>query len=204
MATPFDQGWPNWFGSEQHHLDELEVIVPVTGEHVSRIGSTPSNLGNPDRVVASDDSKASNGAFPFATSSDYLVARDYPWDLPTGGEIDSIDGFEVLVEGFYTGTGGFMRTAGTSIWESGAESGTPKTPLQNFGSSDAVQTFGSASDLWGLTPTVADLNDSGFGSQAFFDNSNGGNNYNFGIDWVHVRPYLTGSAGVQWHGGIYA
>lgn len=198
MATPFDLGWPNWFGSQQKAI----TPEPQTAEINSRGGV--GGVGPIDRIRVTDNITAT-GSFVTGAASDWETVRNFEMGL-IAANIDSIDGFSALTRAHFTGTGGFMTHRDHTLWDAGAAIGTPKTTNQNFSSGGCCggASSGGAADLWGITPTISQLNGSGFGLASFSQNTNGINTYTFLIDSVVLTSHITGKSNGQWHGGIFA
>jgi len=130
-------------------------------------GGGDSAWSNPNNIVTFPLSAASN--FNVDRFTNYLLATNFGFTLPvnativgitagisranTGGSIDVLDhSVKIILGGVVSGT---EHAAGGS-WPHGA----------------AIQTYGSATDLWGLTnPTPTQINASNFGLAISADNN---------------------------------
>ena len=113
---------------------------------------------------------ATTGAtFPATIVSDSAVGVN-AWNSPTNAGAD--DGvITSCVTHASTTTGNVDDIVRLVI--GGVISGTDLSDAQSF-SSAGLKTFGSASELWGLTPTVAEINGSDFGVVLSVRNTFGG------------------------------
>lgn len=153
-------------------------IFAGTGESVARgSGRDWTNPGN----VVSDNATDATCAAPDANGSDYLVARNFPLNIPTGA---TIIGVLVRVEAS-------EHTAGTEPLlaqlqnDSAALIGSSKSTSNGgsiSGTAKAVYTYGSISDLWGATLTPAILNDADFGVRLWFATA-----HDIRIDYVTLQ-----------------
>ncbi len=117
----------------------------------------------PTNALASDDARATaggtnGGGTPVTINSHYLKLTDTASLVPGGS---TILGVEIQVERRTNNAGG--KTQAIKLVKNGAISGTAKGPGAGWTSSDATETWGSASDLWGLTLTADDVNAANFG-----------------------------------------
>jgi hypothetical protein len=76
----------------------------------------------------------------------------------------TISGITVKVERSAT-TASAMKDTNVQLVVSGGQIGSGKTNSSFWGTSDGSVTYGSASDVWGQAPTVAEVNSSSFGVQ---------------------------------------
>lgn len=134
---------------------------PGTGESVDRAGLTAWT--GPENVVSDNTTDATcNG-----TGSDYLVARNYGFTVPAGATINGIlvrveasehsGGTEPLLAQLQDATAALIGSSKSTSNE-GSISGTTK----------AVYTYGSTSDLWGATLDDTIVNDPDFGVRLWF------------------------------------
>lgn len=147
---------------------------------------------NPNNAKVSDNNRA---AVTFADSSDsyYLKATDFGFTIPTGS---TIDGIKVEVEGHYekSGTINFGNRRRQRIIKGGVigstapsvENGIPIT-------TDAYKIQGSATELWGLSWTAEDINDSGFGFAGSYgiSKSSGTGTQTTLVDHIRITVYYT-------------
>lgn len=137
-------------------------IFAGTGENNAGIGATAWT--NPGNVVSDNATDATCAA---AASSQYLVARNYSFTIPSNATILGIlvrveasehtAGTEPLLAQLQNDTAALFG-ASKSASNEGNISGTTK----------AVYTYGSISDLWSATITPTIVNDADFGVRFWF------------------------------------
>jgi hypothetical protein len=113
---------------------------------------------DPENVYSSNDSymtasAGEEGGF----FTDLQRFTGFGFAVPTGA---TINGIVLEVERKAAGT---VIDTGISLVKAGTESGTDKASGSNWPASDAYATYGGASDLWGTTWSVAEVNASDFG-----------------------------------------
>lgn len=115
-------------------------------------------ITNPSNAGASDNSYATS-VLLLGQITNYLKVTNFNFSIPLDA---TITGVTVSIEK--------STTLSTSITDSsvklvkvGTISGNDKASASQWGTSDAVSTYGSNADLWGLTLTPSDINNSGFG-----------------------------------------
>lgn len=158
-------------------------VNPVTGENIDRAGLTAWT--DPTQIISSNDGKASINA----TGSDYLVARNFGFTIPTGA---TINGILVRVEAAEN-AGGTEPLLAQLQDASAALFGSSKSTSNEgsiSGTTDAVYTYGSTSDLWGATLTEAIVEDADFGVRLWFTTS-----HLVTIDHVTMAVEYTSAAG---------
>lgn len=131
--------------------------LPGTGANNAdagtRVWATPGN------VTADDAAKASTDAVGAATSQ-YLHATNFGFAIPAGS---TIDGIVARVQRSRAGASAVTDQT-IQLIVGGTRSGDNKADtITNWPTSDANVDYGSSSVLWGLTPTVAEVNGSTFG-----------------------------------------
>jgi hypothetical protein len=138
-------------------------FFPGTGENNAGIGATP--WSTPTEITSNDTTDATCNA---AASSQYLVARNFDFSSIPANAV--INGVLVRVEAS-------EHTAGTEALlaqlqnESGALVGSSKSQANEgpiSGTTKAVYTYGSTSDVWGATLTRAIVTDADFGVRLWF------------------------------------
>lgn len=133
---------------------------------------------NPSNAAASDNSYAIVTIVGVgAVSSNYLKATNFGFSVPSGA---TILGITVTKEGYFSGSGGGNSNA--RLVKGGTPSGDVK--INGFGA-ESVITVGGSTDLWGLTLTPADINDSNFGVVLYTDMF-AGSNCSIGIDHITI------------------
>jgi len=93
-------------------------------------------------------------------SSENLHATNFGFLVPAGS---TIDGIIAEVERKSTNVAADIRDLSVKIIKGGTASGDEKASGTIWPASDTYQTYGTASDKWGLTWTSTDINASNFG-----------------------------------------
>ncbi len=144
-------------------------VFPGTGENNAGIGATA--WANPGNIVSDNATDASNTA---AASSQYLVARNFGFAVPTGA---AILGVTVRIEAAETSAG--SETLNAQLQDSSAALfGSSKTNTIN-GTSPTVYTYGANNDLWGATLTPTIVNNANFGVRFWYTTA-----HNMTVDYV--------------------
>jgi hypothetical protein len=133
-------------------------VFPVTGENNAGIGATAWTT--PENVVSDNATDATCNA---AASSNYLIARNFGFSIPTGAVIN---GITVRVEASEHSTSTESLNARLQD-DTGTLTGSSKNATIS-GTTKAVYTYGSVSDVWGATLTPAIVNDADFGVRLWF------------------------------------
>lgn len=153
--------------------------------------SSASGTGwtSPTNVAAADGSYASVSLAPAALSNP-LVITGYSFAIPVGA---TILGVTVSPKGrFNTGDGAQLTQIQLVV--GGSATGDQKGPQALTGTNTSYDIGGSA-DLWGLTPTVAQVNASDFGVQLRGQEIGGENSVNVDVDHVPITiTYLEAGA----------
>ena len=133
--------------------------------------------------------------------SQYIKATNFGFSVPTGS---TIDGIVVEVERKASqdiNNTGYGTDASVLIVQGGAETGTDKADTTtHWPTSDAYKTYGSSSDLWGTSWTVAQINASDFGvSFACIAKAAilGTDSVDFSVDHIRITVYYTAASGVS-------
>lgn len=115
---------------------------------------------NPTRAVASDDSKATCYVGLAAVTTHYLKATNFGFAIPVGATIVGI-----LVEFEKGRADEFLpKDYSVRIVKDGTIQGDEKADtVTSWPASDTYVSHGGAADLWGLSWTLDDINDSTFG-----------------------------------------
>ena len=115
----------------------------------------PTNATSSDNVYAvATNSGGSN------SPSHYLKATNFGFSIPAGATIDGI-----LVEIEKKSQSAFCKDINVLIIKSDGSLGTENKAdiINNWSTSDTYKSYGSSSDLWSETWTLADINDADFG-----------------------------------------
>ena len=143
---------------------------------------TWSNTGN---VFASDDSYASVTNIQSATSH-YLKVTNFGFSIPTDATIDGI-----LVEWERREPSGVTVDNSVKIVKGGTITGTDKSVGAAWPSTDAFNSYGGSSDLWGTTWTASDINSSDFGCVISCVRSGAESVQTAFVDSVRITVYYT-------------
>jgi hypothetical protein len=151
-------------------------------------GGLGNPWGNPTRIVA-DDGSYTNAVIQ-NTYTEYLVSAQ-TGNLFTIPSNASIKGIVVEYQAYYGDAGATIQDKDVYLTKSatgtttavgddkGTQTWTVTTPT--------VQTYGSATDLWGTTWTPAEINSADFG--VMISASGTGANTNIYIDYVKITVY---------------
>lgn len=148
----------------------------------SAAGTSWTNASN---ALAEDASYATYSISPGGSSS-VLQLTQFGFAVPTGATINGVEA--VIKANYSTGDGCQLTTIRLLI--GGSASGNTKGP-QALTTSNTNYTFGGAADLWGLTPTVAQVNATNFGVQVAGQEIGGENGTIVRIDFVSINVYYT-------------
>ena len=114
---------------------------------------------NPSNAGASDNADASFTPSGDGERSHYLKATNFGFSIPSGATINGI-----VVEIERSESGGFTTDEVVKIVKGGTVSGNNKADTVTAWPGTATyKTYGSSSDLWGVTLTDEDVNASTFG-----------------------------------------
>lgn len=147
---------------------------------------------SPGNVLASDDNKAT-AAMLQNEITHYLVATDFDFAIPTGA---TIDGIEAKIERNVTNANS-VKDSSVKLVVGGAVSGNERADTSTFyPTTDTVATYGGPADLWGLTPTVDQVNATDFGFALACTNTNASSR-TARVDHMTLTVYYTEPAGSQ-------
>jgi len=141
---------------------------------------------NPSNAGASDNAYAESGVLPgggtFSNLSDFLVATDFGFTIPTNA---TIDGILVEAEVSTDTTGDVVRFRANLKNVGGGNR--DKNPYTVPGS-DTYESFGGAADLWSSSAIYSGVNSSTFGVQFQLASiAAGGDALNFPVKCDHIR-----------------
>lgn len=133
--------------------------APGTLANDSAVGSVA--WSNPGNAGSSNDSYATfSGA---GVQSNYLKVSNFGFAIPAGA---TINGVQAAIERKSANATSIRNTRDTILRLTVGDvvSGDNKAATgTNWPTTDATANYGGAADLWGLTPSVSDINGSGFG-----------------------------------------
>lgn len=147
------------------NMQSLIAQCTASGPFVGTSFSNDASIGNiswsnVNNAGASDGSKASSSALIIGDKTNYLVIKGFGFNITSPA---TICGIEVEIEGSASGLLQIVKDNSIRIIKGGVIMGANKATASNWPGSDALETYGSNSDLWGTTWSVADINSSEFG-----------------------------------------
>lgn len=163
-----------------------------TGTVVSDSTVGTEAWSNPSNATASDDSDAicvvGQGT---GQIGEYLKCTNFGFSIPAGA---TIDGITVDVELRSSQVNRVVDNA-VRIVKGGTIGSTDRSSGTNWPTTETTRSYGSTSDLWGESWTVADINASTFGF-AISPSSTGAGSRNAEIDHVQITIEYTAGGGV--------
>lgn len=153
-------------------------------------GSAPTNQAGigteawSDTFAAQTEDSVGAEAVVMSNSSNFLACFNYGWAIPGGA---TIVGIEVTIRCLTALEGAqvscYLRgPAGTAI-------GAAKTIPAGIPNAYTEYVLGGLADLWGATPTPADVNDADFGAMVYCTDTGAGDLVN--VDVVTMRVAYT-------------
>lgn len=155
---------------------------------------------NPNNAKLQDSVDATitwSGAIPFGNLT-MLYVSNFGFAIPAGATINGVE-CQARCEATGATTTFFITSA--YIFKAGATAGTDQggagLTFPATGAGYAFVTIGGATNLWGTTLTVADVNNSGFGVGLAVDRSGAisMSSSTSGIDVIELRVYYTTGGG---------
>jgi hypothetical protein len=132
--------------------------------------------------------------------SNYLKLTNYGFTIPTGATIDGIVleiSRKANVSSSIT-TGSRIMDDTVKLVKGGTVSGTNKAltgTANRWPTGEAIATYGSSSDLWGLTWTDTDINASNFGAVLAVVDNRGDGSETGSVNFFRITVYYTASGG---------
>jgi hypothetical protein len=165
---------------------------PGTSGTNTSVGTiTWANSGN---IFVSDNNRGTAILNSNGDVSHYLTATNFGFSIPASSVID---GIVVDVERSDNGGGGNIRDNSVRIIKGGVISGTDHSVVINWPSTDSYRTYGSPTDLWGVTWTEADINASDFGIAISSGRIGGGAGNSARIDHIRITIHYSFSLPVE-------
>lgn len=147
---------------------------------------------NPGNAAASDNSYATKICSTSGSSSNTLQATNFGFSIPSGA---TINGITVEIERKSNRGSPTLVDASVKLIKGGTVSGTDKASASTWPTADAYATYGSSSDLWGLTLTDSDVNASNFGVSLRVKQSPTGGKLTATANVDHIRITVTYTGG---------
>lgn len=144
-------------------------------------------------IRASDNARA-GAALLAGEISKYLKATGYAFSIPSD---HAILGIEVRIERSKVFGTGAIEDNSIKLVKGGVIGGAEKASPTEWPTTDAVQLYGSTTDLWGLAWTPADINAANFGVAISAKELSGLNSATAGIDHVTITVYTDGGTYVM-------
>jgi hypothetical protein len=143
---------------------------------------------NPDNAKVSDNVYATVSTSSNGVTSHYLKATNFSFSIPTGATINGIVAEVEKKKGVLDSSD---IDNSVKLVKGGTISGTDKASSTPWPNTDTYTTYGSSSDLWGLSLTPSDINDTNFGVaiSSLIVSSDIGVDAN--IDHIRITVYYT-------------
>lgn len=148
-----------------------------------------SNVSN---ALSSNDSYATATLLITDSQTEYLAFSQFGFSIPAGS---TINGIQVDIEAKQASGAEFGQIGGVAVTKDGVVSSATSFDGTVLGTSDAYESFGGATELWGETYTVAQVNASSFG--VLFAGLNNGVAAVLSLDHVRMTVYYTAPSGVR-------
>jgi hypothetical protein len=162
-------------------LPSAAVVTDNAGSAVTWAGATN---------VYSDNATNATCTVSGTTASDFLDITGFAMAIPAGVTINGI----TVDSNCYRsgGTTGNVRDNTVQLIIGGTATGNNKATATSWATGTTnIYTFGGAADLWGLTPTVSQLNASNFGVRIAVRGAASGANRIANIDYVQITVTYT-------------
>jgi hypothetical protein len=141
-------------------MDNTGSVLAATGENNTATGATAWT--SPTSITADDNVFATCNA---AATSQYLVARNFGFTIPTGATIKGV----TVTIGATEHSAGTESLSGILRGSGGAVGATRSATISGTG--ETVYTYGGIADNWSVTLTSTIVNDANFGVQFNFSTS---------------------------------
>ena len=139
-------------------------VTAGTGTNNANCSGGSTDWFTPGNITADDTNLAANAYDnPSGAKSDYLYASNFNFSsIPDGS---TIDGIEVRVTRLddHTASGDVFDSSIKLFNASGVAAGDDKSTAANWAEIETAVTFGGSGQLWGLTPSAADVKDADWG-----------------------------------------
>lgn len=145
---------------------------------------------NPGNATSSNNVKARMDSGHVESS--YLKATNFGFSIPSGA---TIDGIVVGIERSASFGTIFVGDKTVKMVKAGTISGTNKATATVYPLGDTYEDHGSNSDLWGLTWTDSDINDTNFGVALTIQNNPFKGGTYVDVDHIRITVYYTAGGG---------
>lgn len=157
---------------------------PGTGANDASYGSTA--WGNPENITADDTNYATVTITLLSTTSNYLKATNFGFNIPSGA---TIDGITVDIRRWKAGGSGQIRDSVVRLVKAGTVVGDNKSSSTTLPTSEVTATFGGSTDLWGTTWSASDINNTNFGVVYALERQ--AQNSAGAVDWITITVDYT-------------
>jgi hypothetical protein len=166
------------------------AILPGTGANLTGVGTIAWN--NPGNITLNDGSSASFSYNTTSEISNYLRGSNFGFSIPLGA---TIDGIIVTIEKQSPASGSVSDNI-VRLYIGSSVVGTNKAIAGGPGiwsNGGITSNYGSSSDLWGLTPSISEINNSSFGA-VISGTGNAADGGTGNIDHMSITVYYTGGS----------
>lgn len=163
----------------------------TAGPSSPKLGAANASIGtrqwsNPGNIVAADSSVAQISAMVGGEISQYLVASNFGFQIPS---FATITGIQVeWRRGALSGVG--LKDHAIRIVKGSTILATDKSAAGTWGTALSYASYGGPGDLWGSTWTAADVNSADFGAALSVRYDTAGNDWPR-VDHARVTVYFT-------------
>jgi hypothetical protein len=126
-------------------------------------GTGIETWNNPSNASADDSSFATASSVTNGNTTHYLMATNFSFNSPSGSTIDGII-VEIKRKSSTSNVSQFWKDTVVKLVKGGTVSGDNKADVSTrWPLIEAIASYGTSSNLWGLTFTTSDINASNFG-----------------------------------------
>ncbi len=161
-----------------------------SAESYSELDIGGTTWSSRESAEVSDDTYAVAEITSSSNPTNYLMAEDYSFSIPSWAVID---GIEVSVErhrSINAGASSSVTDDTVKMLKDGIAVGDNMASATLWPNSDAVEVYGGPSNLWGATWTASDINSTGFGMAISAKRNNTGDRTVY-IDSIAIKVYYS-------------
>lgn len=147
--------------------------------------TSTSNIGANDNSTANCQFTGDNGQ-----DSEYIKGTNFGFSIPSGATIDGI----IVEVGGNSNIFGTVDDHSVRLVKGGTIGGDNKASGTDYTTSETNRTYGSSSDLWGLSFTDSDINNSTFGVVYSGNRVVGTDNLTLLLDYIRITVHYTEGA----------
>lgn len=169
-----------------------EVRPPATFASENQ-GGTPIAWANPSNAASSNDTRAIAASLSSTAPSERLRVTNFGFTVPGDATIVGIKDRIERREQNNAGSG--LRDFEVKQIVGGSVTGENKADtVTEWPTSDTSKEYGGETDLWTLTPTVAQVNTSNFGTALIAETAGVGSSGDAEVDYIEKTVYYTEAA----------